>query len=105
MLLSFKCSIWPSPPFNIKYIIINIKSTPIIIRFNISITYTGMNENLDAIANFEDAWKDLDHPVFTCKDHNTWRAFSHKYPRYLYNFVSGDAIFCIPPYPFAGEGN
>lgn len=63
----------------------------------------GMNENLESIANFEDAWKDLDHPVFTCKDHNTWRAFSHKYPRYLYNFVSGDAIFCIPPYPFAGE--
>lgn len=27
----------------------------------------------------------------------------HKYPRWHYNFFSGDAYFCIPPYPFRGE--
>lgn len=36
-------------------------------------------------------------------DHSTWRAFMHKYPKWHYNFNSGDAYFCIPPYPFRGE--
>ena len=56
------------------------------------------------LQNFEKAWMSVDQPVFTSKDYTGWSVFLHKYPRYIYNFVAGDAFFCIPPYPYAGEG-
>lgn len=63
----------------------------------------GMQHNVEAIKGFEDAWKDLEHPVYTAKDYPTWRTTQNKHQRYYYNYNSGDAFFCIPPYPFAGE--
>lgn len=63
----------------------------------------GLQDNVDAIEGFEDAWKDVDHPVHCSKDHPSWKAVDHKYQKYHYNFTNGDAIFCIPPYPFRGE--
>ena len=57
------------------------------------------------LKNFEKAWMSVDQPVFTSKDYLGWSVFLHKYPRFIYNFVGGDAYFCIPPYPYAGEGN
>jgi hypothetical protein len=63
----------------------------------------GMLHSPESIKGFEEAWADPDHPVFTAKDHHTWRSFVHKYARWHYSFTNGDAIFCIPPYPFAGE--
>jgi len=63
----------------------------------------GMCEDLEAIKGFEEAWREEDHPVFTAKDHATWRANNHKYFRFHYSYTSGDAYFCIPPYPFSGE--
>lgn len=62
-----------------------------------------MQHNVEAIKGFEDAWKDLEHPVYTAKDYPTWRTTQNKHQRYYYNYNSGDAFFCIPPYPFAGE--
>jgi sulfide:quinone oxidoreductase len=63
----------------------------------------GMNEDLDAIKGFEDAWRHPEHPVYAPKDHPSWRSYLHKYPKWHYNFFSGDAYYCIPPYPFRGE--
>lgn len=73
------------------------------ITYNHLVIAMGLQEDLEGIKGFEDAWKHPDHPVFSCKDHPSWRAFLHKYPRWHYNFFSGDAFFCIPPYPFRGE--
>jgi len=63
----------------------------------------GIPEDYDQIKGFDEAWKDAEHPVFAAKDHPTWRANLHKYPRYHFNYTSGDAYFCIPPYPYKGE--
>jgi len=63
----------------------------------------GLAENWEGIQGFEDAWKDESHPVYTWKDHSSWKFALHKYPRYHYNFLHGDAYFTIPKYPFRGE--
>jgi sulfide:quinone oxidoreductase len=59
----------------------------------------GLKEDMDSIKGFEDAWNDVDHPVFTNKDSYTWKSNVHKEPKFHYSFTSGDAYFCIPPYP------
>lgn len=63
----------------------------------------GLRDAPESIENFEDAWADVDHPVFTNIDHATWRSNVHKYFRFTYSFTNGNAMFCIPPYPFRGE--
>lgn len=73
------------------------------IGYEFIVIAAGMKENLEAIKGFEQAWSHPDHPVFAAKDHFTWKSDLHKYPRYHYNFNSGEAYFCIPPYPFRGE--
>lgn len=60
----------------------------------------GLKENFGAIKGFEEAWNDPEHPVFSCKDSLAWKANVHKAPRFHYSHNSGDAYFCIPPYPF-----
>jgi hypothetical protein len=55
------------------------------------------------IKNFEKAWSSIDQPVFAPKDYLGWSVFAHKYPRFVYNFIGGDAIITIPPFPYAGE--
>jgi hypothetical protein len=74
-----------------------------VIEYDHIVLATGMNENIDAIPGLEAAWAHHDHPVYVPKDHPTWKGDLHKYPKYHYNFCSGDAYFCIPPYPFRGE--
>lgn len=56
------------------------------------------------IKGFDEAWADFNTPVFTGSDHPSWKSNDHKYTRWLGNFTNGDAYFCIPQYPFAGEG-
>jgi len=73
------------------------------IGYNHIVLAMGMQENFAAIKGFEEAWKDLNHPVFAPKDHSSWRSNDHKAYRWTYNFTCGDAYFCIPPYPFRGE--
>lgn len=63
----------------------------------------GLQDDTEAIEGLDEAWKDPEHPVHVCKDHPSWRSGDHKYQKYHYNFNHGDAIFCIPPYPFRGE--
>jgi len=63
----------------------------------------GLKENFGAIKGFEDAWIDPEHPVYTNKDYLGWKASVHKEPKFHYSHNNGDAYFCIPPYPFAGE--
>ena len=63
-----------------------------------------MEEDIGAIENFEDCWSDVNHPVFTNKDHSNWKSNHNKHPRFHYNFTHGDGYFCIPEYPFGGEG-
>lgn len=63
----------------------------------------GMQHDINAIKGFEEAWADQFHPFYTNKDHPSWKSDNHKYARYHFNYTSGDAYFCIPPYPFAGE--
>lgn len=63
----------------------------------------GMKDDTESIKGLEEAWKDSMHPVFTQKDHPSWRSVEHKYTRWHYNFDHGEAYFVIPPYPFAGE--
>lgn len=65
----------------------------------------GLKEDFDAVPGFEEAFADVDHPVYAPKDHASWRSFHHPYPRWHYNFTGGDAYFCIPPYPYKGERN
>lgn len=55
------------------------------------------------IKDFEKAWMSADQPVYAPRDYLGWSVFLHKYPRFIYNFNAGDAFFCIPPYPYAGE--
>lgn len=64
---------------------------------------TGMDSNPGAIEGLDDAWADLDHPVYANQDHPSWRGNDHPYQKWHYNYTSGDAIFCIPPYPYTGE--
>jgi len=64
---------------------------------------TGLEEDLSQIKGFEDAWQDLSHPVFTHREHPSWRANDMKHTRWIYNFTNGNAYFCIPPFPFKGE--
>lgn len=63
----------------------------------------GMAEDLDSIKGFDEAWAHEDHPVYAPKDHPSWKGYLHKYPRWHYNFNSGDAYYCLPKYPFRGE--
>jgi hypothetical protein len=42
--------------------------------------------------------------TFLSKDHLSWRSAVNKHMRMHYAHNHGDAIFVIPPYPFAGEG-
>ena len=65
--------------------------------------FVGLQDDTEAIEGLDEAWKDPEHPVHVCKDHPSWRSGDHKYQKYHYNFNHGDAIFCIPPYPFRGE--
>lgn len=55
------------------------------------------------IKGFEEAWKDPEHPVYTNKDHSSWRNSVNKHMRMHYTHTYGNAYFCIPPYPFSGE--
>lgn len=60
----------------------------------------GLKEDMASIKGFEDAWVDVDHPVYTCKDSPLWRAAVHKEAKFHYSHNNGDSYFCIPPYPF-----
>jgi len=63
----------------------------------------GLKEDVHQIKGLYEAWGDLEHPVFVSRDHPTWRSNDHKPQKYHYNYTSGDAYFCIPPYPYKGE--
>ena len=82
----------------------------------------GLKQNLNLIKGLEEAWKDTEHPVYTNKvrilkyiniikiiiikkDHPSWKSSVNKHMKMHYAHTFGDAYFCIPPYPFAGEGN
>lgn len=73
------------------------------INYNYLVVALGLRPEYSLIKGFEEAWKDLEHPVFSNNDHMSWRSTDHKYQKFIYNFTNGDAYFCIPPYPFAGE--
>ena len=74
-----------------------------IIHLPYNLIIIGLKDDIDSIKGFEEAWKDTEHPVFSCKDHPSWRSIVHKYTRWHYNFTNGNAYFVIPPYPFKGE--
>lgn len=63
----------------------------------------GLKENMASIKGFDEALADIYHPVYSCTDHPTWKSTEIKHPRFHYSHTHGDAYFCIPPYPFAGE--
>jgi len=60
---------------------------------------------MSQIKGLEEAWADLHHPVFAPKEHPSWRSNDNKHQRWIYNYTNGNAFYCIPPYPFRGEGN
>lgn len=64
---------------------------------------TGLKHDVGLVDGLANAWKTYDIPVHVAKDHPDWRANEFKFPRWHFNYTSGDAIFCIPPYPYAGE--
>lgn len=64
---------------------------------------TGLKHAPEKIEGLNAAWEQFMHPVFAAKDHPSWKGNEHKYARWHYNYTSGPAIFCIPPYPYAGE--
>lgn len=65
----------------------------------------GLNEDYEAIKGFEEAWQDIQHPVFTHKDYTFWKSSDPKHQRWISNFTGGNAFFCLPPLPYRGEGN
>eukprot|EP00331_Platyophrya_macrostoma_P019053 CAMPEP_0176467426 /NCGR_PEP_ID=MMETSP0127-20121128/38456_1 /TAXON_ID=938130 /ORGANISM="Platyophrya macrostoma, Strain WH" /LENGTH=407 /DNA_ID=CAMNT_0017860733 /DNA_START=247 /DNA_END=1470 /DNA_ORIENTATION=- len=73
------------------------------IGYNQLVVAMGLKEDVNLVPGLEEAWADVNHPVYMPKDHSSWRSFHHPYPRWHYNFTSGDAFFCIPPYPYPGE--
>jgi len=58
---------------------------------------------MSAIKGFDEALADLNHPVFSHREHPSWRANDMKHQRWIYNFTSGSAYYCIPPFPYKGE--
>jgi hypothetical protein len=58
---------------------------------------------LNLVKGLEEAWRDTEHPVYTNKDHPSWKSSVNKHMKMHYAHTYGDAFFCIPPYPFAGE--
>ena len=44
------------------------------IKYDYLVLAMGLNENIESIKGFEEAWKDVDHPVYSCKDHPSWRS-------------------------------
>ena len=55
------------------------------------------------VKGFEEAWADLEHPVYADQDHESWKLSANKSFRFIHNFPGGNAFFCIPPAPFFGE--
>lgn len=74
-----------------------------VIQYDHLVIANGLQHDIESVKGLDDAWADLEHPVFMCKDHASWKSKDHKYCRFIYSFTGGDAIFCIPPYPFSGE--
>jgi NADH dehydrogenase FAD-containing subunit len=73
------------------------------IKYEQLVVAMGLKEDIGQIKGLEAAWQDQEHPVFTTRDHPTWRSNDMKHQKYHYNFTSGDAYFVIPPYPYKGE--
>jgi NADH dehydrogenase FAD-containing subunit len=73
------------------------------IEYDHLVVATGLEEDLSAIKGFEEAFSDLNHPVFTHREHPTWKANDMKHQRWIYNYTNGNAFYCIPPYPYRGE--
>lgn len=73
------------------------------IEYDHMVLAMGQKHDPDAIQGLDAAWAEFEHPVYVSKDHPSWRANDHKYARWHYNYTSGEAIFCIPPAPYAGE--
>ena len=75
------------------------------IEYNFMVNAMGLKPNMESIKGFHEAWEDSEHPVYSAKDHLSWKSAVNKHMRMHYSHVNGDAIFVIPEYPFAGEGN
>jgi len=73
------------------------------IQYNFMVNAMGLKPDMASIKGFYEAWEDTEHPVYTCSDHLSWRSAVNKHMRMHYAHNHGDAIFVIPPYPFAGE--
>lgn len=75
------------------------------IEYDHLVVATGLNEDLQAIKGFEEAWSDLHHPVFSHREHPSWKANDMKHQRWIYNYTNGNAIYSIPQWPYKGEVN
>ena len=53
-----------------------------------------------SVKGLDEAWVDPNHPFYMSADHPTWRTTSTKSYRFLNNFLGGEGIFYIPPFPF-----
>ncbi|MFO0131459.1 MAG: hypothetical protein ACK52J_02705 [bacterium] len=73
------------------------------IHYNFMVNAMGLKTNLESVKGYEEAWSDPEHPVYLCKDHLSWKSAVNKHMRFHYSHNNGDAMFVIPPYPFAGE--
>lgn len=73
------------------------------IGYNQLVIASGQDFDIESISGFDAAWEHEEHPVYAPSDHPKWKGSLHKYPKYHYNFCSGDAYFCIPKFPFRGE--
>lgn len=45
-----------------------------VISYDWLVLAMGLKENFAAIKGFDEALADVDHPVFSCKDHPSWKA-------------------------------
>lgn len=64
---------------------------------------TGMKSDFSLIPGLQQALEDVNHPVYSSRDPESWKGDVHKYAKYATNYKSGNGFFCIPEYPYAGE--